>query len=62
MTLVSSFSTGAIAGRNCASTISTLAALSLIMKASSGPVSRKFSGTKIAPSRSVANIENRNID
>ena len=34
-----------------------LAAQSSIMKASSGPVRRKFSGTKIAPSRAEANMD-----
>ena len=33
---------------------------SLMMKASSGPVSRKLSGTKMAPSRAEANSVSKN--
>ena len=53
--------TGTIVGVSCASAIRIVAPLSLIMNASSGPVRRKLSGTKIAPKRAVANIDKKNI-
>ena len=52
---------GSMTARWSASTMRALAAQSSIMKASSGPVRRKLSGTKIAPSRAAANMAKKNI-